>query len=412
MGPDGSALMGGGRTTPSRTSRLLELWDLKERRLLYLFFGLLFFLWSGVIVGAYLSGDWSMRPLIEDLIGSINFACFIMAIFLVGKFKGFGIRPFRRMWRDILYISLISAMLVTLVFMLDVTNVIDIGLPDEEFTEATTNWQMVLVSIIIYLIFFIIILAIMGLTTLIMMGFVGVIGLFTVGLIPLDLRWVKRITMRGHFKAKVLAWLLLIPDNLDTGTLTIKAPEREVEFPWKRFWNALAWMVAFNILVAIYVSLNPFFLRTSTIEELVNLMTSGFIIVPIIVIPWLITERLDARIEGPVKDFKLYEGIRSRLLRTFLALGTLMIFVRFAVEDIALERILYNLGGYILFSFVILFAITFIYFNFYEYELARVIADRLPWTRRGDSIDDDQGTETGDVVDATPDTVEEGDGYS
>ena len=55
-------------------------------------------------------------------------------------------------------------------------------------------------------------------------------------------------------------------------------------------------------------------------------MTSGFIIVPIVVFPWLITERIDARIEGPIKDFRLYAGIRSRLIRTFLALGTLMIF--------------------------------------------------------------------------------------
>ena len=87
-------------------------------------------------------------------------------------------------------------------------------------------------------------------------------------------------------------------------------------------------MIAYDLQVAVYVSLNPFLLRIAEIEELISLMTSGFIIVPIVVFPWLITKRLEAKIDGPVKDYYLHQGIRSRLLRTFLALGTLMIFVR------------------------------------------------------------------------------------
>lgn len=404
--------MGGGRATRSFLSRVLDLWEARERRLLYLFFGILLFLWSGVIVGAFVSGEWSPIPLVERLIGVINFTCFMMVIFLVGKFKGLGVIPFRVMWRFILYASLVSALIVSVVFMMDAADVIDVGMSEEEFTEASSNGELALIIVVLFFVFSGIIFVITGVVTLIMMGFVGVLYLFMVGLVPLDLRWVKRITMRGHLKARALAWVLLIPEHLDTGTLTIRTPERESEFPWRRFWFAMTWMMAFNILVAVYVSLNPFFLRSASLEELIGFMTSGFIIVPIVVIPWLAIERLDARIEGPVKDFRLYEGIRSRLVRTFLTLGTLMIFIRFALEDISMERILYNFGGYIAFSFLLIFAITFIYFNYFEFELARTIADRLPGLMREDEGFRAPEVDTGGVEEEGPNTVEPDDTQS
>lgn len=404
--------MGGGRATRSFLSRVLDLWEARERRLLYLFFGILLFLWSGVIVGAFVSGEWSPIPLVERLIGVINFTCFMMVIFLVGKFKGLGVIPFRVMWRFILYASLVSALIVSVVFMMDAADVIDVGMSEEEFTEASSNGELALIIVVLFFVFSGIIFVITGVVTLIMMGFVGVLYLFMVGLVPLDLRWVKRITMRGHLKARALAWVLLIPEHLDTGTLTIRTPERESEFPWRRFWFAMTWMMAFNILVAVYVSLNPFFLRSASLEELIGFMTSGYIIVPIVVIPWLAIERLDARIEGPVKDFRLYEGIRSRLVRTFLTLGTLMIFIRFALEDISMERILYNFGGYIAFSFLLIFAITFIYFNYFEFELARTIADRLPGLMREDEGFRAPEVDTGGVEEEGPNTVEPDDTQS
>ena len=388
---------------------MFGLWEAKERRLLYIFLGILLFLWSGVIVGAFVSGDWAFIPLVEALIGVINFTCFLMAIFLVGKFKGFGIHTFREMWRVIFLASLVGALFVSVLFMMDATNVIDLGMSEEEFTGASNELEFILINIILFLIFSGIVFVIAGVFTLVMMGFVGVLYLFMVGLVPLDLRWVKRITMRGHLKARALAWVLLIPEHLDTGTLTIRMPEREREFPWRRFWNAMAWMVGFNILVAVYVSLNPFFLRSASLEELIGFMTSGFIIVPIVVLPWLAIERLDARIEGPVKDFRLFEGIRSRLVRTFLALGTLMIFIRFALEDISTERILFNFGGYVAFSFLLLFAITYIYFNYFEYELARTIAERLPWMSRNVITDDAPNVNPGDGGELGPDASSEGD---
>lgn len=391
---------------------MFGLWEAKERRLLYFFFAILFFLWSGVIIGAFVSGDWSFIPLVESLIGTINFTCFLMAIFLVGRFKGFGIYSFRVMWRVIFIASLVAALFVLVLFMMDATNVIDLGMSDEEITEASNDWEFILINVVLFFIFSGIVFGIAGVVTLIMMGFVGVLHLFMVGLIPLDLRWVKRITRRGHLKARILAWVLLIPEHLDTGSLTIRMPEREREFPWKRFWNAMAWMVAFNILVAIYISLNPFFLRSASLEELIGFMTSGFIIVPIVVLPWLVTERLDARIEGPVKDFRLFEGIRSRLVRTFLALGTLMIFIRFAVEDIAPERIMYNFGGFFLFSFLLLFTINFIYFNYFEYELARTIVERLPGLRREDAVEGGPETDDGEMDEEEPDTMESDDAQS
>jgi hypothetical protein len=261
--------------------------------------------------------------------------------------------------------------------------VVEIGMGVSDETLTTGEW--IGMTTVLFIGAFLAVLLSFVLAMVFLFGFIGVIYLFMAGLAPLLLRWIRRITMRGHLKARTLGWLLLIPEHLDTGTLQVKAVKPEDEFPWGRFQRAFLWQVFFGLMIAVYVSLNPFFLRGAEIEELFNLMSNGFAIVSILVLPWFITLRLDARIEGPVRDFKVYEGIRSRMLRTFLAIGTIMIFLRFALEDLSPEKLLVNFAQYTIIIVLFTLLITYIYFNFFENDLAAKVVERLPWMEEDES---------------------------
>jgi hypothetical protein len=330
--------------TQSRFSRLLNLWDPGERRLLYVFIGLFFFFISLAVLVAYWTQDWGFGNLVNGLLSAFLFSTFFMGIPFYPRFRKRGIIPMRRLLYLFLGISLAFAILITTLVVLDTSGVIETGMSVTD--ETLTAEELIGLTIVLFIGALLAALLSLLLALVFLFGFLGVTFLFMAGLVPLSLRWVRRITMRGHLKARALAWLLLIPEHLDTGTLRVKEVQPEKEFPWKRFQRAFLWQVFFGLMVAVYVSLNPFLLRSAELEELFNFMSNGFVIVPILALPWFITLRLDARIEGPVRDFKLYEGIRSRMLRTFLAIGTIMIFLRFAIEDISPQELIVSFANY------------------------------------------------------------------
>ena len=208
---------------------------------------------------------------------------------------------------------------------------------------------------------------------------VGVIYLFDAGVVPVLIRWVKRITGRDHLGARALGWLLLIPDNLDTGTLTVDTPKEETTFPWDRFKLVVFWQLVSGLIIATYLNFNPFILDSLGPEQLFNLVNNALGIIPLLVIPWFVILRLNVRIDGPVKDFTLYGGIRSRMLRTFLVIGSLLIFIRITIEEIGVGEVLLNFTAYIISLALFSVLFSFVYFNFFENELAKRVVKRLPW---------------------------------
>ena len=113
-----------------------------------------------------------------------------------------------------------------------------------------------------------------------------------------------------------------------------------------------------------------------SIQELFGISGVSSIFIPAFILPFFIYLRLDASIKGPVKDFKLYNGIHSRFYQLIVAFGTLITFIRIALKDIdkiiLIKAFLNYYVGFIAISIVI----TFVYFNYFENELAKDIAQK------------------------------------
>ena len=95
--------------------------------------------------------------------------------------------------------------------------------------------------------------------------------------------------------------------------------------------------------------------------------------IPLLILPWFIYLKLDAKIKGPVKDFKLFNGLSSRMFQTLVAFGTILILVRMALRNPGFWSVLQSFIGFFMFFLAGVLLITFVYFNYFENDLAEDI---------------------------------------
>jgi hypothetical protein len=231
-------------------------------------------------------------------------------------------------------------------------------------------------------------------------GIMGMLYILEVGGVPKLINALEGITRKEDTGSKALMWFMLIPGALDTDMMLVEEPSQETVFPWRRFRTAVLWQVAFGVIIAIYVSLNPWLLRAFSVNELFRFMSTAFVVIPLIVIPWFIFKRLDARIKGVSRDFKLYASFKDRMTRIIIAGSTLLIFLRLAYESNDVMDIMLALTGYIFVMVLCIIAFTFIYFNFFENRLARECYLRWLVCRR--STPDDATADGGEDGEVTP----------
>jgi hypothetical protein len=392
--------MSGREETASKWARGKALWDRQEWFHLMLFFGIWGFLISGAIIKAATTGAWGLSTFGYDILLTFTWSTFLMGIFFVRMFWGKGIMAFGQMFKLMLKGALLVAMIFVVIFFLVFTYADGPELEDEDLT-ALEGPELAVALFFIFLGGYLAGLMIFLLGYVMCMGLVGMVYLFTVGLAPPFLRRVRDLTDGDRWYGTLLGWLFFIPDNLDTRTLNATAPEVERVFPWTRFKRAVAWQTIFALLVVILVSLNPFLLDAVSIETLFEIMNNAHVIVPLLFLPVLIVLRLKVKIDAPVKDFYIYIGIRTRLVRTFLAIGTLVLFIRLALKDLDPEMVVLNLIGYSFLAIIIISAFTWLYFNFVENQLAFKVIERAPWLLDG---------EEGGIVDVVPVDEDEGGG--
>ena len=67
------------------------------------------------------------------------------------------------------------------------------------------------------------------------------------------------------------------------------------------------------------------------------------------------------------------------MLRTFLVIGSLLIFIRITIEEFGMREVLLNFIFYIIMLVFFSLLFSFLYLNFFEYELAKRVVSRLPW---------------------------------
>ena len=173
----------------------------------------------------------------------------------------------------------------------------------------------------------------------------------------------------------VLQWLFNIPDVLDTKLLTINFESKQ-RFPWKVLKTAFLWVSILGFIIAmLIINYITSFAQTS-IENM--LVISGLIVMlsPILVLSWFIFLRMDARIKGPIKDYKLYNGLKSRTTAYTVTFGTFILLIRLALIKTDLHQLFWSFVSYYPLFLVSAAVFTFIYFNYFENDLARNIAKR------------------------------------
>jgi hypothetical protein len=187
-----------------------------------------------------------------------------------------------------------------------------------------------------------------------------------------------------------IQWLFGIHDVLDTKGLTVTSGASRKKFPLQPFKTAVLWEIAFCGVLAIYISLNPLLLGDAQFQDLFSLATSFSFFIPLFIIPWFIFLRLNARIKGPVKDFKLYKGLRSRIVQTLVALGTLVVFIRLAILRPDILDVLSEFASFLFFFTITIIVLTFVYFNYFEEDLAKDIEENYIRTKQAQSETSDE----------------------
>lgn len=352
-------------------------WKKRDRRILFTFFGLLELIILGVVVSEALSGDPDLLRAFSNGMGGLTGVFSLTGILAFIYYMDRGIVPMKRIAKSFAKIALVGAIVSTvLLTYLEVALVIEDSL------------QLVVAALVIYLGMFLAFF--LALFIFMLMGF-GVMAVLFIGqkrFTSETLISIKGITANTEDPTKIqvkkkgmefpiLHWMYAIPDVLDTGTLTIDRVGPRDKFPWKPFLTALKWETIFSMVLAVYVSLNPFLLGWSDLAGRFSLASNLSILVPMFILPWFIFLRLNARIKGPVRDFKLFNGIKGRMASTLIAFGTLIVFIRYALRDIGALEIIQGILGFYLILLAVIVVVTFVYFNNFEDPLVRTTLREL-----------------------------------
>jgi len=179
-----------------------------------------------------------------------------------------------------------------------------------------------------------------------------------------------------ELRLKLVAWFVYVPNVLDTSKLRIESLEEKRAFPTRKFFLAVGWELLIGTVIAVYFSLNPFVYENIGLVEAMSILGTVSIIIPAIVIPWFALAGLNARIPGIKRDFLLFNGVRSRIFQTFIALGTLALLIRLAVEELRPGELLEQFFYFYLTLSLLAILFTFVYFNYFESDLVQNIFDR------------------------------------
>jgi hypothetical protein len=302
------------------------------------------------------------------LVVAFALTSFLLGFYFIHGFRGEGIVDIKQIVKTMVQVSFVVAVFFTILLALDIGGHAETGLYDEGGPTMTTARYSVTITGFMALT----ILGTFGAMLAILVGGFGIMGMmytFEVGGVPKFLHKLEGVTRREDRESKFIMWFMVIPGALDTDTMLVDEKGRETEFPWSRFRSAVLWQIAFGIIIAIYVSLNPWLLRAFSINELFRFMSTAFVVIPFVVIPWFIFRRLNARFKGVSRDFLLYAAFKDRMTRLIIAGGTLLIFLRMAYESFDLDDLLVALTSYIFIMVLCIIAFTFVYFNFFENKL-------------------------------------------
>lgn len=193
--------------------------------------------------------------------------------------------------------------------------------------------------------------------------------------LPIYLRDIRGIKYDGKdgFLKWLEAWWISFPSMLEPSSLRLDIQPLDARGARARFFQALQWQMAFGLLVAVYVSLNPFLLSSLSFSETYTLVSIPIGLIPMFILPWSVLEALGANVPGTRRSFYLHEGAKKRMVQLLLAMGTLLIIIRLAIEKIGVETLAWTFASLIFTLFILSAMVSFTYFNYFEAGLVRDI---------------------------------------
>lgn len=342
-----------------------------DKRILIVFF-LVFIL--GVIlaaIGMRISGTLSLIEIPSMVTGAFVIAFFITGFPAVYYYVRSGLFPTKRLVRIFLLASLvISAVLTVAVVVVFLAGWVDLGDAPSlsalglAFAVAGIYFGGFAGAFVTFL------------TGLVLgAGAIGVMAALARLVTPRLLAEIVR-SERKSLRERAIAWFFCIPDALDVHSLTIGPGTKAEKLPWEMIKTAVAWQVLFGVVLCVYVSFNTLEAgrEASSMYNMFGTLISLTAFVPLLVLPWFVFHGLNARLKGTVKDFTLYDGIKSRVFRSYIAISTLFIFIRLTLSRVEVGAYLVGFGGYLAALSGIAFSFTFIYFNYFAEDLSSDIA--------------------------------------
>ncbi|GEM_PF-5263829 len=308
------------------------------------------------------------------------FSGLVTVFFLTGMFSFFfygdtGLISTKQLFKVLSYISLgltVITLMIGFVFFRPFLLPI--------LREYLPGFGTIFMPLLFFIIFFTSYMAAFFILTLQSFGLVSVMAIFQRKYFSDMINDVKKITEvtqggteGGYIKKnyfEFLRWIFDIPKVLDTSKTELNKKTNLKSFPWRKFRKALGFESIVALVLAIYISLNPFLLEERSFNELFAFTSTVSYFIPVLVLPLFIFLKLDVKIPGPATDFHLFDGIKSRLMSIVLTLGTLLVFVRFGLETVDLSLLVSSFIFYFAGFFVNTLFITFVYFNYFEHLLA------------------------------------------
>jgi len=266
---------------------------------------------------------------------------------------------------------------LTLLFSLVVLPSIYLG--DAELVldgvDLNTPLGAVTSLLVIWIVFFVLALALLAAACSAMWFLVKALRWSVPGFLH-NLRTVS-FTRKAGLVAMAEGWTVALPRVLDPATLRLEPQPLDGKAAKTRFVQAMVWQLVLGMLLAVYISLNPVLLQSMSFSQTFSLVSITSILVPLLILPWSTLEALGARVDGVREDFFLYKGARTRMMQTVVALGTIFLIVRLAVQEIGADVIFWQLAGYSLTLFIVSGLVSFAYFNYFEKDLVEELRDRL-----------------------------------
>jgi len=157
-----------------------------------------------------------------------------------------------------------------------------------------------------------------------------------------------------------------VPPNIDTRKITMEYNLKRSGIPVKELLETMTFAFMIGIVMWIYLSMNPAFMRDINLLEAPIYAFSLIMFIPLLVFPWTPFKSLNVRITTSYKEFSIYGGAVETLRRMALPLFAVFVFILAAVNTTDLRLVAGFIGASVLFNMLVVAASSVFFYLFFE----------------------------------------------